>query len=374
MTSLALAVFSRAKRCPLAGTLAFSNYQSAIDDLRTALSNLDATNISTCLLTVCLLGQYEDSMHTTCPRNHGTPFVKTLQSQSHHVGAIALLEHWKNSLSCTGEPNYAIRFARDKLREAALLRQVDLPLWLHDDAQFGEPGQLRNLNHIITRLIRIRSKMLVFTTANSQGLPFPASASDIRAIQDEIRSTDGALIEWTLLYPDITRYSRHKLPVDRIYPNSHFSPLRVHSHQGHEKAVTCAQYYGHRILTNHLLIRALELAGSTSLGGNVGAILGTQLIMNCLADELISILPFCLDMVAISNDPGILGDRIRIKPEEERRPCLAKLIAQPLVIAAATPYLKMEHNNWFKSQLAGVGRMTGYGIMASAMTSGWLVL
>jgi hypothetical protein len=94
------AVYSRTQRHPPAATDASIKYQQLLRVTRVTIPTLDERNVDACLLTIFLMSRYEDIMHrSSSSLNSKAPFAMSLQSLSHHNGAMAILKIWKNRLS-----------------------------------------------------------------------------------------------------------------------------------------------------------------------------------------------------------------------------------------------------------------------------------
>ncbi|KAH8690790.1 hypothetical protein BGW36DRAFT_411571 [Talaromyces proteolyticus] len=370
-SSTALALFSRTKKYSPAAKLAFDSYQKSLIALRTALSDPEHIDIDACLLAVCLLGRYEDAVFTF-DQNIGIPFEESMQNRKHLTGAIALLEYWVNYPSGTKVPTDAIKYARRTLRKAATFGHIDLPDWLSDGDLFGEQGLIQDLDRILFRVINVRSQLMPFSKwqFGSQRICLE-SMSTLRTIQQELSAIDTALVECRAGRADISACTQHTLAAHRVYSKHHFLQSRVYSHQSYAKAAYCAHYYGYRILVNHLLICTLRLLAKYSPFKPRNPLVECQRTINYLAGELISIMPFGLDRFKISDYPGLFGDHITIKSDEDRRLYVAELMAFPLLITSISDSIGLEYTDWFRSQLADTGRLLGYGVMESVTSSSW---
>ncbi|KAK9234054.1 C6 zinc finger domain-protein [Lipomyces kononenkoae] len=370
-SSTALVLFSRTKKYPPAAKLAFDSYQKSLTTLRTALSVPECIDIDACLLAVCLLGRYEDAVFTF-DQGIGIPFEESMQNRRHLIGAIALLEYWVNCPSGTKVPTDTIKYARRTLRKAAIFGQIDLPDWLRDGALFGEQGIMRDLDRILFRAINVRSQLTsVSKWQPGSQLSCLETMSTLRAIQREISAIDMALIECRALHADISPCTQHTLAAHRVYSKQHFFHPRVYSHQSYAKAAHCAHCYGYRILVNHLLMCTLRLLATYSPFQPRNPLVECQHTIDYLTEELTSIIPFGLDRFKISDDPGLFGDHITIKSDEDRRLYVAELMTLPLLITSTSDSVRMEYTDWFRSQLGDTGRLLGYGIMESATSSSW---
>jgi hypothetical protein len=366
LSSIALALFSRTRNCPPAAIQSFVSYRKSLQALQPMLRTLNTGNIDACLLTICLLSRYEDAVCAS-HLDSSTSFVETLKSRPHHIGAIAVLECWRNSPSLVQTPTKTIKYARRVIRKSALLRQIDLPEWLMDGSLFGEHDYEQALDKIIARIIRLRSGLASFSRNENALQPIIEDLLPIvEAALGEAREIDQALVEWFKRFPGREHRTRHELILSCSRPRSIFYHSPIYSYHNHAEAAICAQYYGYRLLAKQLEIQALEARDSRLMDVSSQGRQDCLRALKDLANELASTIPFCLERFATSDDPASAGGEIRVNASETRKPYVAELVVGPLILASATKYLDHEQHEWFRLQLADVGRLLGYGVLELA--------
>ena len=95
-----------------------------------------------------------------------------------------------------------------------------------------------------------------------------------------------------------------------------------------------------------------------------------------MADSLASSLPFCLEKFRVvdnSNSPS-REPSITFRPDAEIKPYLAVLAVWPLSVASIIDGIDFQLRRWFQSQLAGIGKVTGEGVLESVKTDEWAIL
>lgn len=105
------------------------------------------------------ISQYEDAVYRPSHLNLKTPFVTTVQSFSHHDGALAILKIWKDHLSQCQPTTDVIKHTRRSMIKSALLRNLALPEWMLEGTSFGEHGLELEDNCIVVRIANIRQRM-----------------------------------------------------------------------------------------------------------------------------------------------------------------------------------------------------------------------
>lgn len=371
VSSVALVVFSRMRKYPPAAARASLTYQESLPLLKFDLSALNPDNINACLLTICYMSRYEDSIHNISANSslgNSTP----PQSRPHYAGIMAVLLYWRDVISNTQPPTEAVKYARRVLRKVTLFGLVDIPDWLMDGAVFGELGGELELDQIIIRLISLRAQVDEITIQLC-GTHF--SSDDLKRlkfIDQELRAIDTALLSWLERSAEsaCSTNMQRTFSSDRALRRDKFFGHRIHIYTNQGDAALHAQYYGYGLLARHLRVRVLELMEACSQPHAISKTLITEARDDILslADGLASTIPFCLERVSGSERPGPFGDGIVIREGNSGVPGTTEPAILPLMIVSAIPNLDNEYSAWFRSQMADIGRITGYGFMLSLST------
>jgi hypothetical protein len=89
---MALAVFSRTQRHPLAAVEASLKYQKLLQSTQYAILSLDAENIDICLITIFFMSRYEGAIYNPEDDNPKYSITSALLSFRHHDGAHSVLK------------------------------------------------------------------------------------------------------------------------------------------------------------------------------------------------------------------------------------------------------------------------------------------
>lgn len=372
VSSLSISIFSQVKRLPSVAPQALTSYQKSLGALQITLPTVCSGEVDACLLTICFLARYEDSIFAPSTST-GSAHSQSPRSQLHLAGILAVLEYWTIRCSSHQAPTFAIKYARRLLRKAALLGQADLPAWLADGGSFGECGREKELDDILVRLINARGHTRLLSEEEPVSrLCLPEMLSGLDTVDAELSNIDESLLAWMLASPP---YTVHGLADERIRSETSFYHPCVYVHEDPSKAAVQIQCIGFRILTNHWRMRALETLEKQSSCIAAEMLCQCRHTMASLAYDLASSIPFCLGRLRILDNLGYVGDKVEIANSPNTTPYIAEQVAASLAIASTTPYISNHYGVWFGSQLADVGRLTGYGMMESVAPNGsWFKL
>lgn len=368
LSAMSTAIFSKVKSQPHAAAQASASYQKSLQRLQATLGDMCATEIDTCLLTIGFLARYEDSMFSPSSNTQSVR-LRMPSGHLHLIGATACLKYW---LDCSGNfqaPTCIITQTRRNLRKAALFGQFDLPDWLEDGVLYGEYGSDLELDHILIRIIRIRRRASCLMEDETASLPLQQVISTLYTLCEEALNIDTALLRWMNLFSANEDRIKHKLTDNCVWSRNSFYHSCVYIYQGQSQAATLIQCYGYRMLINHLLISMFGFMGSYSKHLNDGKLSQCRNNMSQLAYDMASSVPFCLARFTVSNDLGSSDNDIIITNHQDAEPHVAEQIATPVAIAATTKYIDAAYTSWFSSQLANIGRLTGYGLIEHVATS-----
>lgn len=368
LSSMALAVFSRTRQHPLAAAEASSRYQSLLRlaqerVARFSSSLLDERDIDACLLAILLMGRYEGVIYRP-----GNPDLKhSFSSWSHHKGAMAILRFWYDHLNRTPATTL-IRDTRRGLIRSSLLRNLRIPDWMLDGTHFGEHDLEQDYDRIFVRTVNLSHASASLQRKKSLDI------TEIERLNNEADELDKALQSWVTKFPHKWSYQRHILVDSDRRPKTHcYSPV-VYSYSRPGYAAVWNQYFALGVLINSLKLRNLRL---TPLEQTADSSYERRRAciskMQTLADSLASSVPFCLERFTIVDNSDLPSSEpsITFKTDWEIKPCLAVLAAWPLTVASIIDGIGIQQQQWFKSQLAHIGKATGEGVLESLNTDGW---
>lgn len=95
-----------------------------------------------------------------------------------------------------------------------------------------------------------------------------------------------------------------------------------------------------------------------------------------MADSLAFTIPFSLGRFKASGDCNLPSGQtfITIDSDEDVKPYPASLVVWQLTIASSLEGIDLRQQQWFRSELAQLGRTIGNGILEAAETGEWAML
>ncbi|KAE9362964.1 hypothetical protein N431DRAFT_550744 [Stipitochalara longipes BDJ] len=366
---ISLAIFSQTQRHPPAALEASLKYQKLLQTTQKSLLTLSAENIELYLIAIFCMGRYEGAIYR--PNSFNSPGFTRF---SHHSGALSILKIWKEQYSHLHPATDVIRHSRQGLIRSALLGHIELPDWMVDGKIFGEQGLDLEYSRIVIRIIRVRQKLVCLLQNYDRSLETPnAFASLIDNLIAETDFIDTSLQEYSSLFPKKWRHSQHPLPDPHPWPMRDFYTPTVRSYSSPAQASSWCSYYAIRILINSTKLKILELSEPCKDAEDQR--LQALSCINIMADNLASSIPFILERCKITSGPRTESQKpsIALNIGEDIKPSLAMLLVWPLTLAASVSGVDARQQKWFRSELARVGRIVGYGIIECAETDQWPV-
>ncbi|MCJ1435222.1 hypothetical protein MMC27_004594 [Xylographa pallens] len=377
VSSLALAVFSRTQQHPPAAMEASLMYHRLLQVAQSAFASLSEENIDTCLLAIFFMSRFESAVHRPGQLSLKTSLTTTLQSFSHHDGALAALGFWKDHLSQTYPATDVIKHTRRGMLRSALMRNIALPKWMREGKTFGEHGLELEYDRIVVRIVNARQRLcgLLNEKTDSQRTS-PKLASMAEDLNEEVEDIDNALQDWTANFPSTWSYQRLTLSNPHPWPTRDFYSPIVYNYSSPTDAALWNQYYASRMLINSIRWRVLQLENPNSADIVHHQRLECLFHINTTANDLASSVPYCLERFKIADGPYSSSHYTTVTPNanEDIKPYLAGLLIWPLTIASSVRDVDVQQRLWFRSELARLGRMVGTGVFECAETDHWLEL
>ena len=376
VSSIALAVFSRTQQHPLAAREASMAYHRLLQLAQVTIPSLHDGNIDVCLLAIFFMSRYEDVVHHPSHLNAKAPFTTTLQSFSHHDGALAILKIWKDHLSHSQPATDVIKHTRRGLIKSALMRNLALSEWMLEGTFFGEHGLELEYDSIVVQIASIRQRLVTFLRKTGLQRTSNELTSTAEELNKEARDIDKALQDWTGHFPSSWCRKRHTLSSPPPWPTRDFYSPIVYSYLSPAYAAVWNQYYATRMLINSTRLRVLELSHL-----NLDDFAHEQRLeclshMKIMANDLAFSLPFCLQRFKVSDSPNTSShpNLIALNTNEDIKPYVASLSVWPLTIASSLREVDVKRKLWFRSKLARLGRIVGAGVLECAENDQWLQL
>ena len=368
LSSMALAVFSRAKQYPPAAAEATFKYQRLLRVAQEKIalvgtSASDETELDAYLLSVSLMSRYESFALI-----NGKMTQRNCSTWGpcwfHHDGAMAILKFWHDSQTKNTPPKI-IKHARRDLIKCFLLRKLPLPDWVMDGESFGEIGCEVEYDRIVVRVVN-----LSYASQHKGGLE-PNLAEKFNT---EAREIDRELQNWSTKIPSWQAYQEHSLTGLEACPGEHFYSSQVYSFSTLGHAAAWCEYFATKLLVNSIRLRILNANHPCPGFWLTHKMQQAKCIkqMESAANGLAATIPFCIGRFKVQH-PVSAEERppLDFTTNEQIKPHLANLVIWPLTIASSVCGTDAKQRQWFRSELASIGKITGNGVLEYAETASW---
>jgi hypothetical protein len=376
ISCMALAVFSRTQKHPPAAIEASVRYHRLLQNTQMAILSLNDANIDTCLLAIFFMARYEDAIYCPSRLKLEIPLASKLPSSSHHDGALSILKVWKENHSYNQPATDVIRHSRRGLIRSAIMRNNTVPEWMLDGTSFGEHGLELDYDAIATRIASLRHRLANILHGKTASLkPSDKFTSITEDLNIEARDIDNALQNWVDHFPRSWNYQRHALPDPYPWPMRDFYSPTVCIYSSPASAPIWSRYFATRVLINSTRLKILEIIPSTTDDAADEQRLECISHMKNMATDLASTIPFCLERFTVTNSPESLsnGTSITLNTSEDIKPWMCTLLVWPLMIASSVGDVDVKQKIWFRSELARLGRIVGFGVLECAESTQWPV-
>ncbi|KAN0099980.1 hypothetical protein V8E51_013755 [Hyaloscypha variabilis] len=367
LAAVALVVYSRTQQHPAAGEEGAQIYYQLLRTLQDRIGDLSSIDdFDAWLLTTQLMGRYEGTTHGPGDFDSAEPFNQ-IRNWAHQDGAQAVLKLWYDR-SMHESASFIVNQTRRGLMRTSLLRGIPLPDWMLDGSKFGEKDLDLQYDQVEVRLADLRHATARLEEENDQN---SVKISELNAQAQEI---DQALQDWVARNPKKCSYERHVIHGEDSWPRTHFYSPIVYTFSKPGHATVWAQYFSTRMLIISTRLRILTSSHTNPLvNAYEKEARDCQLTLKTMANDLASIVPFILGKVKIEYSAVVPRQTKALVVEDaEINPCQAIMIIWPLSISAGLRGVDKEQQMWFRSELAGLGRLLGDGIIESAESEKWL--
>ena len=367
VSALALAVFSRTKNHPKAGAEATMTYHRLLQNIQKTMGSRELEVIEANLVAIKIMGRFEDAVYESDADRSPTSIMSSLKSFAHHDGSLALLRLWKDSNAQSKQANDVVMHTRRGILRSCLLRGSTVPEWLHDGASYGEHGTDLEYDDVIVRILNLRQRLSMLL--EGEKTPFRRRAEYSKMVNwagKEAREIDQALQNYVSHMPPGWGYQKYDQPASHPWPIENFcvSPWM--------------QYFVTNMLVTSTQLRILQLSRRLYPSDPVLGIAEEACTMHLAmqAEDLIQSIPFCLQSFQIKDGIEALSNAGTVTSivDEEVKPYMVSQVAWPMTVASGIGNLTPEHRAWFRSELARLGRIVGYGVFACAEGGDWLNL
>lgn len=368
VSAMALVLYSRIHNCPLAATEACLEYEQLLQIVRKSTPELNENTIDSYLLAIFFMARYEDVVHPSDSDSSKRIFSGAQYSSfEHHDGALAALGLWKERLSDVKPPSTIMKHTRRGLIRSALLRKIALPEFLLDGATYGEQGIDFEYDNIVVRIVHVR-KRLAELLKLQQGVDIDCHArhAALEALDKEAQTIDKDLHDLPTRFPSAWAYKRHTTPesFDASSPTADFLRPIVYTCSSVEYAGVWSLYFATRILVNETRLETLDAAKFLPYELS----LGCSSILKTTADDLASILPFCLGNIKLVQNKNA-PESIEVLAKSEFLFKDIRFMVWPLSLAVKSIHLDHQQRSWFGALLVRIGKAFGFGILESSGSS-----
>ncbi len=302
------------------------------------------------------------------------PLHSCVQSFSHHDGGLAILKSWKKDMSARFPATNVIKRTRRGMIRSAMLRNIALPDWILKGADFGEEGLELEYDCLVVRLVGIRERLAAIVKEEmTQQTISMESRTTAWELSKQVRVIDLALQDWTTHFPSEWSYQRHTLSEGIEYPSKDFYSPEVLTYSNIGFAAVWNLYFGTRILVSCTQIRILDIVNPDAGEQRLNCLA----IINEMADDFASSIPFCRQKIKVTETPGSAsGERtvtVNMNDDDEK-PYMATTTTWPLSMASGMSRVEMGPKLWFRSEISRIGRKMLDRVLEEAATEKWLDL
>ena len=370
ISALALAIFSRTQRDPVAAEEAVTGYGRLLHVVQKQMTQAeifagDANPCDEFILTVVLMAWYETTVHQ--PMNlKGGQWPTSLHSWSHHDGAMAILKARYDRLG-DNDASSIMKQSRRGLLRSALLRNISLPKWVRNGAPFGEHGLDLEFDRILVRVVNLRHAFKKLKHDES---------IEVEAIFNEAKELDEACHWWVVQSPSEWRYESHIIP--DFWSRTDFYSSSVYICDRNSYAAIWVQYFAVRMLINSTLLGLVQMKHPPSLQNGTSTddpeCSEYRKQLETMTKNLVSTVPFALGRFSANKTEGPdlpLTVTLNTNTDKTIPPALALPIIWPLSVISNLDGVKCSHRLWIKAKLAHLGRVLGDGALECAGTDEW---
>ena len=368
LSSMALAIFSRTKQYPPAAAEATLKYHRLLRVAQEKIALVgtpasDGKELDGYLLSISLMSRYESTalISDQITKKHCSTWGPCW---SHHDGAMAILKFWHDSQSQSTLPKI-IKHARRDLIKCFLLRNLPLPDWVLDGERFGETGCELEYDRILVRIVNL------CYASQHDGFLQPES---VERMNIEARELDDELRNWAAKVPSPRFFVKHVLTEPNTRPREHFYSSQVYSFAGLGSAADWNEYFTTKLLINSTRLKILDASHLHPPCWVTHRMQRVKCInqMKSAADSLAATIPFCVGRFKAQDpDSAEQPSSLEFSTNEQIKPHLANLVVWPLTVASSVGGIDPKQRQWFRSELASIGKITGNGVLESAETASW---
>lgn len=391
LTCVSMAVFARTRQAPIIAVDASVKYgrllrmmQRKVQNMQSLLSTSsengdDEESIDAYLLTMLLMGRYESTMHDY---NNGPNLYEgapSLQRWIHHEGALTILKQWskRDSNFRASTPTNIMRLARRGMLQSSLRQNIPLQDWIIDGSRFGEHGLGLEYDRILVATIDLYQRVDSLSQCHS------LIESTLLGLVEDARAIDIRLQEWASKFPDAKALDWHMLaPKPGSWSEVDYYPSTSDHFDRPGYAAVWILYFATRMLAKSTCLSVFNLRACLE---SLDPTFVEEQRQECsqqlhlMADRMVSAVVAFSQLDKIGKKEKTLRRPLDSNVEEpaaiEVKPSVASLIIWPLAVAASIDGLESRQQQWFRAEIARIGKSIGNGFFELAATCPeWTIL
>lgn len=382
--AIAHTTFGRSTKNSAALLIGSKAYSQALVAANLALRRIDSVVMDEVILTILLLGHFENSVAQNAQFDARDIKVIAAKAFTHHDGAIAILNlrqkyrkepyrsrhkvvpaHGNDSGTSHKNTGSEIdKIARRQLVRSLLLRSMSIPGWLKNGSLFGEIGSSLVLDQCLVEVADLR--YCVNNVSNHlDGISATASrqiAMKMRGVLVLAQELENKLVKWAREVPMVDYWSRFRLTVDDNddFGSSDIFDQTVHLYPSIGHAAMWAQYRAIRLHVNDIILKAFYIEVEFS---NTETKFNQDIIksnMEKLALDFCASLPFVLGWVELE---GTGMKMIRRGRRIAAIASTASLFCWPLTASTIVSEIPEQHRSYLKSRLLDISEIVDDGVL-----------
>ena len=373
VSSLAMVTFSRTQHQPSAAVEASLKYQELLRIAQNTTPSIQDQNIDACLLAAHFMSRYENASYSPGNLRLQKFHSARLNSFTHDDGSLAILKIWKEQATPDQAKSNVVKNVRRGVIRSFLLRSLAVPGWMMDGSSFGEAGLELGFDRIMVRLANLRMQLASLRNNDMQGpLKGPGLSKLLQEMLTEAAETDNALKQWKGDFPTSWQYQQQTLADPYPWPLRDFFSPTIFVYSKPAYAAVWNQYFKARMLVTSTRLRILDLVHAEPAESAQEEHVECIALLKEMANGLASSIPFTLGRIRVtSKSAPFQSGQVGVDVWEDIKPYMATLCIWPLSIASSLGNLDARYKSWFRSELARLGRIAGYGLMETAESDDW---
>jgi hypothetical protein len=240
---------------------------------------------------------------------------------------------------------------------------------MQDGSQFGETDVDLQYDRVQVQLLNLRDATARLEEENG------SDPGRIDELNTQAQELDQALQDWIARMPKKCSYEQHIIPGEGPWPKIHVYSPTVYTFGKQAYATAWLEYFSTRMLIFSTRLRIFTSSHPTLLQNRYEKQIGDcHAILKSTANNLASAVPFVLGKVQIQLSAASLKQAtVLINEGGKLDRSQAITVIWPLSISAGLRGVDREQQRWFRSELAGLGKLLGDGIIGSAESENWIM-